>query len=133
MFKTILLAFATVMLAASARAQTRPCLRQDQIWNFKVLDNRTLIVEDNFHKKYKVSLMGVCNNLNFRERIGFKVFGGTGLSCISPGDDVINRGFGGGATHQICPIKSVIAYTPAMEKADKAAKAAKDAAPPATH
>jgi hypothetical protein len=79
---------------------------------------RTLIVEDNWHQKFKVSLMVPCINIGFKERIGFKAFGGTQLSCLSRGDDVLVRtpGF-----PQRCPITNIVLYTPEMQKADQAA------------
>lgn len=96
----------------------RQCLVMDQIWNWHAVNDQTLIVEDNSHHKFKVSLMAPCINLTFKERIGFKSFGGTGLSCLSKGDDVLvrNPGF-----PERCPITDIQLYTPDMEKADKAA------------
>jgi hypothetical protein len=41
-----------------------------------VLDNKTLIVEDDTHQKFKMTLMGYCPNLAFKERVGFKSIGG---------------------------------------------------------
>ena len=57
-------------------------------------------------------------NLTFKERVGFKAFGGTELSCLSKGDSVLVRepGF-----PQRCPIVDIVPYTPQMEAADKAA------------
>ncbi len=65
--------------------------------------------------------MTPCLNMQFHERLGFKVFGGTGLSCVSRGDDVIS---GSEIGPQRCPISKIEPYTPEMEKADKAAKEA---------
>jgi len=107
----------------SPDATPRACLRFGYIYDWKVLDNKTLIVEDNSHNKFKMSLMGYCPNLQFRERIGFKSLGSAGLSCMTPGDDVIVRQPGTGA--QRCPISAIAAYTTEMEKADVAARAAK--------
>ena len=90
-----------------------------QIWNWKVLDNKTLIVEDDTHQKFKMSLMGYCPDLEFKERIGFKSFGGSELSCLGSGDDVLARDI---AIPDRCPITNVVPYTPAMEAADKAAR-----------
>lgn len=121
--KLALAALAATFLSLPATAGGT-CLRQDQIYNWNALDDRTLIVEDDLHKKFKLSLMTPCEHLQFHERLGFKVFGGTALSCVTRGDDVIS---GSEIGPQHCPIKSVEPYTPEMEKADKDAKAAKDA------
>ncbi len=103
-------------------ALASPCLRLDQIFNWKVLDDSTLIVENDFHQKFKVSLMGFCHDLRYKERLGFKSIGGTGLSCLSNGDEVFARD---SAIPDRCPITSVTLYTPDMEKADKAAARAR--------
>ena len=108
--------------APAATAQ-RACLRFGYIYNWSVIDNKTLIVEDNWHNKFKMSLMGYCPGLKFKERVGFKSPGSMQLSCMSPGDDVIINQFGTGP--QRCPIASITTYTLEMDKADMAAKAAK--------
>jgi hypothetical protein len=119
-------ALATACVATHALAQ-KPCLRQDQIYNWNAPNDTTLIVEDDLHRKFKITLLSKCISLTFKQRIGFKVFGGTGLSCVSPGDMVIT---GDPTGPQRCAIKTVEAYTPDMERADKAAA---DAAKAAQH
>ena len=110
-------------LCAQPALAAPACLRLGEIYSWNALDNKTLIVEDNWHQKFKLSLMVYCQNLTFKERIGFKAFGGTQLSCLSKGDDILvrNPGF-----PQRCPIVDIVPYTPQMEAADKAAKAAKE-------
>ena len=81
--------------------------------------------KDDLHKKFKVTLLSKCINLTFKQTLGFKVFGGTGLSCVSPGDTVFT---GSEIGPQRCAITKVEAYTPDMEKADKAAAEAAKAA-----
>jgi hypothetical protein len=112
-------------LIATPALANPACLELSQIWNWKALDNKTLIVEDNWHQKFKLSLMGYCPNLTFKENLAFDVIGGTGLSCISRGDQIISRQEAMGAFR--CPISNIVPYTPEMEKADKAAAAAKAA------
>jgi hypothetical protein len=119
-------ALAATLLVTPALAN-RTCLQQVQIYNWKALDNRTLIVEDNFHDKFKLGLMVDCQHLQFRENIAFKVFAGTALACVSRGDEVI---VGSTIGPQHCPIKTIEPYTADMEKADKAAA---DAAKAAAH
>ena len=127
--KMLLAAGLVSALAAPALADetTTPapqvCLRISEIWNWKALDNQTLIVEDNSHQKFKLNLMGYCTGLTFRQTLGFKSIGGTDLSCLTPGDYVFSHVM---AMSQRCPIKTIDVYTPEMEKADKAAQDAKD-------
>ncbi|HKD20949.1 MAG TPA: DUF6491 family protein [Rhizomicrobium sp.] len=113
---------AVAALAATPVLAAPSCLQLGQIYSWNAPDNKTLIVEDNWHQKFKLSLMGYCQNLTFKERIGFKAFGGTQLSCLSKGDYVLVRDPG---FPQRCPIMDIVPYTPQMEAADKAAKAAK--------
>lgn len=113
------------LLATTPAMAASSCLQIGQIWSWNAPDNKTLIVEDNWHQKWKLSLMATCINLSFKERVGFQTIGGfTGLSCLSKGDNVLvrNPGF-----PQRCPITSIVPYTPQMDAADKAAAAAKKA------
>ena len=112
------------VLASPGFAQ-KACLQVGNICNWNALDDKTLIVEDDWHKKFKVKLIGVCSNLKFHEALAFKSVGGMAISCLTPGDDVISRDFALGP--QRCSVTSVDAYTPEMEAADKAAAAAKKA------
>ncbi len=111
---------ALVVLMATQISSTAwaaaPCLRQDQIYNWTPLNDTTLVVEDDLHKKFKLTLLGKCFDLQYRERIGFKVFGGFGLSCVTRGDSILSGSVIG---PQRCSIKTVELYTPDMEKADK--------------
>ena len=111
-----------VLLAAAPAYAAPSCLQVGQIWSWNAPNDKTLIVEDNWHSKWKVSLIGPCMNLTFKERVGFKAFGGTSLSCLSKGDSVLVRDPG---FPQRCPIVNIVPYTPQMEAADKAAAAAK--------
>ncbi len=124
--KTLLLAalgLAAVTTMGPTSALAGPaCLEVGRIWSWKVVDDKTLIVEDDTHQKFKMSLMFNCPNLSFKERVGFKSIGGSELSCLSKGDDVLVRDIGFPSR---CPITDIAPYTPAMEAADKAAAAAK--------
>ncbi len=118
-------ALAAALLLSGQAMAAGTCLRQANIYNWTSLNDRTVIVEDDFHQKFKLSLLSPCLNMQYKERLGFRTFGGTALSCVSRGDDVI-------ASSQIgpqhCPISKVEPYTPEMEKADKDAAAAAKAA-----
>jgi len=114
------LAFLAAVPAANA---ARPaCIRNIDIYNFNAPNDRTLIVESIRHVKYKVSFIGTCQSLSFKEQIAFKTPGSTQLSCLSKGDQVISRDFG---MRQTCTISDIQLYTPEMQAADKAAKEAK--------
>ncbi len=118
-------ALAAALLLSGQAMAAGTCLRQANIYNWNSLNDRTVIVEDDFHQKFKLSLLSPCLNMQYKERLGFKTFGGTALSCISRGDDVIA---GSQIGPQHCPISKVEPYTPEMEKADKEAAAAAKAA-----
>jgi hypothetical protein len=98
----------------------RSCLVIRQIYNWDVADPQTLIVENIAHDKFKVTLAGPCPHIEYNLDVGFKSFGLGGLDCLRRGDQLVHNGVGLGNT---CPIKSVEPYTPAMQKADQAAKA----------
>lgn len=125
MRKHILFAVAGLVAAASPALASPRCLEYGQIYNFHALDTKTLIVEDNFHNKFKLSLMGACPTLPFKEGIGFQSFGPhMALTCVSAGDNIVTRDAGVG---QRCPIGKIEPYTADMQKADAAAAAAKKA------
>jgi len=126
---TLALGFALLLSAPAVAAPS--CLEIGQIYNWNAPDNKTLIVEDNWHNKYKLSLMAPCINLTFKERVGFKAIGGFGgLSCLSKGDEVEVRDPG---FPEQCPITSIVPYTADMAKADAAAAAAAKAQQQESH
>ncbi len=125
MKKVILSIASLAMLIATPAFARQPCLEFHSIWSWKIIDNKSLIVEDETHRKFKVGLMGICPELRFnRDMLGFESRGSTRLSCITLGDDVIVRSTG---INQRCPINSIVPYTAEMEKADKAAADAANA------
>ena len=116
--KRSILVVLVLLFAQSAHANP-DCLEIGQIWSWKALDRSTLVVEDNWHQKFRLGLMGYCGQLPFKLTLGFKSIGGiSGLECLSKGDEVISHDIG---MHYTCPIASIVPYTPAMDKADKAA------------
>jgi hypothetical protein len=122
---TFALAILTASLLSPPALADRMCLQRSQIYNWNAQNDRTIIVEDMLHKKYKLSLMVSCQHLQFHQRLGFKTFDPSALACVSRGDSVIS---GTEIGPQTCPIKTIEAYTPDMEKADKDAAAAAKAA-----
>ena len=113
-------AFATLAcLPAAAQPSVPPsaqraCLRLDSIYNWKALDNKTLIVEDDFHKKFRVGLMAACEGLQFKERVAFRSAVPVQLTCLTSGDDVIIRQLGTESFTR-CPIATIapVAAAPA--------------------
>ena len=125
MRKTVLILALAVAASTSPAAAERACLQFGRIYNWNVINDRTLIVEDETHKKFRLKLIGGCANLKFHESLGFESPGSTAISCLSPGDEVVTREFATG--RQDCAITHIETYTPEMERADKAAaQAAKD-------
>ncbi|HEY1707826.1 MAG TPA: DUF6491 family protein [Rhizomicrobium sp.] len=122
----LLTGFGALALFTTAPASAEPaCLRNIDIWSFDAPNDKTVIVENTRHLKYKVSVMGTCSGLHFHNHLAFKTLANGNLACLSKGDQVISRDEG---MVGICSVTNIELYTPAMQAADKAAKAAKDAA-----
>ncbi len=121
--KTGIAATALLACLAAAPAMADPsCLMIRQIYNWNVVDPRTLIVENIAHDKFKVSLTIPCPHIEYNMDVRFKSLGLGGLDCLRKGDELVHNGAGMGS---ICPIKSIEPYTAAMQQADEAAAAAK--------
>lgn len=95
------------------------CLQLGQIWSWRAPDNRTLIVENDRHQKFKLDMMGYCPGLQYKETIAIRSPGGSYLSCVTPGDSVFFHDIG---METRCVINKIAPYTKEMEQADKAAK-----------
>jgi hypothetical protein len=72
------------------------------------------------NKQFTVNLMPGCQGLKFNDRLGFKSFGGIGLSCLSHNDYVLVPP-GGGLPSQRCFISDIQAYNAATPPAPTAA------------
>lgn len=93
---------------ASADAQPRPerCVRVSDIENWRVIDNRQLLVfgrrrDEAWHLK----LFSSCTDLGFSETIAFRARG-TDLLCGDAGDEIITR-------NGRCPVSSMRRIGPA--------------------
>ena len=76
-----------VLGTLSAAAQSGVCLRTQQIDNWEVVDDRTLIVTDRLDRQYRLGLVGSCTGLQqTRFSLGFETF--SELSCVRPGDSI---------------------------------------------
>ena len=95
-----------------------PCLQSGRIDDWRAIPgNRALIVTDVGHNKFKITLQGVCSDLQWHNTIGFVPFGRSRLSCLTRGDKITARGLEGPPV-QSCPIEKVEAFTLEMEKTD---------------
>jgi hypothetical protein len=92
---------------APALAKPEVCIRQDELYNWNALNDKQVVIENYQHRKALLTLIGPCIGLKFHETIAIKSPGGTGLSCISPGDDILVHGMG---MPQRCAITSVTPY-----------------------
>ena len=121
LFATIVLVCAAV--PAFAQPPATPCLQQVNMYSFDpVPGNRALIVTDRGHLRYRVNFVAPCYNLQYHLGLRFKTFGTSNLSCVSRGDQVLVRDVAG---PPVCMIKSVEYQTPALDKADADAAAAR--------
>ena len=119
MKQTLFAAVALVALMPTASFAQHPCLRLGQIYNWKALNDKTLIVEDQVHRKFKLNLVGVCSDLQWHQSLAFRSIGGSDISCLERGDTVISRELGIGAAR--CAITNIEPYTADMEHADREA------------
>lgn len=125
MKKALLFAAALAALMPSSAIAQRPCLKFGWIYNWKPITDKVLMVEDYDHQRYRLSLIGTCYDLGYYQKLGFKSRGAFAISCLAPGDEVIQRNYGFGAGGGRCAITHIDYYTPEMEAADRAAAAEK--------
>lgn len=119
---------AAAQSTANPALSEKPCLRQRNIYDFKVVPgNRSLIVTDLARKRYRLNFMGVCHNLQHQLALGFRTRSVGTLSCVEKGDSVIQRDVVG---PQECIVQGVEYQTPALDKADAEAAAAAKAKKP---
>jgi len=119
-----LILFVSLPANAQPAAPMPACLRQDLVRGWDVVNDRTLIVTDRVGKKFTLSLMPGCHDLKFNERLAFKAFGGTRLSCLGRNDYVLVPP-GAGDVAQRCFIADVQVYPAAAQPADAAAAPSK--------
>ncbi|MDB5735990.1 MAG: hypothetical protein JWP16_2196 [Alphaproteobacteria bacterium] len=121
--KAIVACVAVLSAAGPVAAQPRPdrvCLRQIDMYSFdSVPGNRSLIVEDRGHQRYRINFVGICSGLQFKLGLRFKTFSTSNLSCLSRGDQVLQRD---PVVRTPCIIKDIQRQTMDMDRADLAAK-----------
>lgn len=57
--------------ATPAPQEARIPFAKKNIWNWRVVDDRTVLIQDLGRKWYKATLLGPCINLTFAQRVGF--------------------------------------------------------------
>lgn len=110
----------------AAAAPNEVCLRHMDVDGWGARDNHSVVVNDRFGRKYLLSLSGLCSDINWAFRVGFRSIGGNFPgSCVERGDHVIMRG--GGVTpmaarNSVCWVSKVQLYTPEMQRVDHEAR-----------
>ena len=100
--------------AASAAAAPAPLpeaqipFAKRNIWNWQVVDDQTVLIQDQGRRWYKATLFGHCFNLPFANRIAFDSNSGGTFDKFSA---ILVRG-------QRCPLRSLVA-SPAPPKKSK--------------
>ncbi len=101
-------------------APEQVCLRQIDMYSFDAVPgNRSLVVEDQRHRRYRINFVGICSGLQFKMGLRFKTFGNSNLTCLSRGDQVLQHD---PVMRTPCIIKDIQLQTPDMDRADLAAK-----------
>ena len=112
-----LAACALIPTMVPAAAQNGPCLRQIDMYSFSAVPgNRSLVVEDRRHQRYRLNFQGICNGLQFKLGLAFKTFANTNLTCLSRGDQVIQRDPIGPSR---CIIRDIQYQTPDQDRMDR--------------
>ena len=108
--------------AAAPAAKPRPEVQitfadRGGIWNWSVVDNRTLLIQDRSRRWYKATLMVTCIDLPFDQKLGFE----------SNADGSFDRFSAIQTRGQRCPLTSLVRSDPPASKKAKKTDAAKPA------
>jgi hypothetical protein len=108
------------MLAAGARsacaadepapvpaAEVQIPFAKNNIWNWQVVDDKTVLIQDESRRWYKATLFGTCINLAFANKIGFDSSPSGTFDKFSA---ILVRG-------QRCPLSSLVKTDPPAKKA----------------
>ena len=100
----------------------KACLRPAQIYDYHpVPGNRAIVITDLARKRFRLTFMGTCRELQYHIALRFKTFGVGGLSCVGRGDQVqLNDP----VNPNPCIVQSIDYQTPALDQTDTAAAAA---------
>ncbi len=99
----------------SASAQDNFCLRSKQIYNWEIVDDKTLIVTDRRDRQFEIGLVGSCAGLQqTRFSLAFESF--SELSCLRPGDSIHYNDLTFG--RERCTISSIESYVAPVSESD---------------
>ena len=101
------LGLSLVLWAESAHAQDNICLRSRDIYNWNIIDDKTLIVTDRRDQQYKLGLVGTCAGLQ-QTRFALAFESLSELSCLRPGDSIRYNDLSFGPER--CTISSIESY-----------------------
>jgi|HubBroStandDraft_6_1064221.scaffolds.fasta_scaffold413813_2 hypothetical protein len=110
--------------ASSAAAAPAPApeaqipFAKKNIWNWQVVDDKTVLIQDQGRRWYKATLFGTCINLSFTERLAFDSSPSGTFDKFSA---ILVRG-------ERCPLRSLV-QTSAPPKKAKAKKPDPDPTP----
>lgn len=96
----------TTAQAAAPEARI-PFANHGGIYNWQVLDNRTVLIQGQNRKWYKATLFSACIDLPFTQRLGFK----------SNADGSFDKFSSLKVRGQNCPLVSLVETTPPAKKA----------------
>jgi photosystem II stability/assembly factor-like uncharacterized protein len=97
--------------APAAAPEAQIPFAKKNIWNWQVVDDKTVLIQDQGRRWYKATLFGNCINLSFANRLAFDSNPGGTFDKFSA---ILVRG-------QRCPLSSLV-QTSAPPKKAKAAK-----------
>jgi Family of unknown function (DUF6491) len=93
--------------APTAAPEARIPFAKTNLWNWQVVDDKTVLIQDQSRRWYKATLFGICTNLAFANRIGFDSNPGGTFDKFS---SLLVRG-------QRCPLSSLVKTDPPAKKA----------------
>ncbi len=111
---------ASAASTAAPKEASIPFANHGGIYNWGVVDNRTLLIQGRNRKWYKATLFAPCSNLPFAQTIGFKTNAGGSFDKFS--SIVVRR--------QRCSLTSLVEIPPPVKQPNKAHKMPDDATAP---
>ena len=109
--------------AESVYAQGSTCLRSRDIYNWEIIDDKTLIVTDRRDQQYELGLVGTCAGLQ-QTRFSLAFESLSELSCLRPGDSIHYNDLSFG--RERCTISSVEPFVSDEPGVDEAATSEAD-------
>jgi Family of unknown function (DUF6491) len=93
--------------AAAPAYEAQIPFAKKNIWNWQVVDDQTVLIQDQGRRWYKATLFGHCINLSFADRIGFD---STPSGTFDKFSAILVRG-------QRCPLMSLVKTSAPPKKA----------------